>query len=104
MLDHSYASVSQLILLARFLPPVYQWRVRARIYRWYKDLLAINPAWKTGLSSEQYVACLQALNRIAEEVARLSVPLAFADQLYSLRMHIELVRQKVCQAQTKLEP
>ena len=48
--------------------------------------------------------CLQALNRIEEEVARLSVPLAFADQLYHLWMYIELVRQKVRQAQTKLEP
>ena len=48
--------------------------------------------------------CLQTLNRIEEEVARLSVPLAFADQLYHLRMNIELVRQKVRQAQTKLEP
>ena len=93
-----------LIPLARFLPPVYQWRVRARIYRWYTDLLAIHPAWKTGLSSEQYADYLQTLNRIEEEVARLSVPLAFADQLYNLRMHIELVRQKVRQAQTKLEP
>jgi uncharacterized protein len=87
-----------LIPLARFLPPVYQWCVQSRIYRWYKDLLAINPDWKTGLSSEQYVDCLQALNRIEEEVARLSVPLAFADQLYNLWVHIELVRQKVRQA------
>ena len=90
--------------MTRFLTPVDQWRVRTRIYRWYKDLLAINPAWKTGLSSEQYVDCLQARNRIEEEVARLSVPLAFADQLYHLRMNIELVRQKIRQAQTKLEP
>jgi hypothetical protein len=52
-LGYSYASVSQLIPLARFLPPVHQRHVRARIYRWYKDLLAINPAWETGLSSEQ---------------------------------------------------
>ena len=57
-----------------------------------------------GRSAQPYADCLQALNRIEEEVARLSVPLAFADQLYHLRMNIELVRQKVRQAQTKLEP
>ena len=104
MLGHWYASVSQLIPLARFLPPVYQWRVRARLYRWYKDLLAINPDWKMGPSSEQYVDCLQARNRIEEEVAKLSVSLAFADQLYHLWVYIERVRQKVRQPQTKLEP
>jgi hypothetical protein len=38
-----------------------------------------------------------------EEVARLSVPLVFADQFYHRRVHIEIVRQKVRQAQTKLE-
>jgi hypothetical protein len=50
------------------------------------------------------VDCLPARNRIAEAVARISVPLAFADQLSNLRVHIELVRQKVRQAQIKLEP
>ena len=33
----------------------------------------------------------------------IAVPIDPADQLYNLRMHIELVRQKVRQAQTKLE-
>jgi hypothetical protein len=96
--------VASLLPLVRFLPPVYQWRARSRSYCWYKDLLAINPDGKTGLSSAQYADCLQALNRIEAEVARLSMPLAFVDQLYNLRVHIELVRQKVYQAQTKLEP
>ena len=57
-----------------------------------------------GLSAQPYADCLQALNRIEEEVAKLSVPLAFADQLYHLWVYIERVRQKVPQAQTKLEP
>lgn len=104
LLVMSLPLVALLIPLVRFLPPMYQWRVRSRIYRWYKDLLAINPDGKTGLSSEQYADCLQALNRIEAEVARLSVPLAFADQLYNLRVHIELVRQKVHQAQNRPEP
>jgi DNA-binding GntR family transcriptional regulator len=68
---------------------------------WYRDLLAINLERQAGVSPEQYADALQALNRIEAEVARLSVSLAYADQLYPLRMHIELVRQRGQQGQTR---
>jgi hypothetical protein len=81
---------------------LYQWRVRSRIYRWYGDILAVDPEWQAGDRPEQYADDLRTLDRLEAEVARLSVPLAFADQLYNLRMHIELVRQRVRQAQTEV--
>jgi TRAP transporter TAXI family solute receptor len=94
--------VALFIPLVRFLPPLYQWRVRSRIYRWYGDILAVDPEWQAGDRPEQYADDLRTLDRLEAEVARLSVPLAFADQLYNLRMHIELVRQRVRQAQTEV--
>ena len=35
------------------------------------------------------------LDRIEEHVERLPVPLSYADELYSLRSHITLVRQRL---------
>jgi hypothetical protein len=86
--------VALLIPFVRFLPPLYQWRVRSRIYRWYRDILALDVLREAGRSPEQYAADQQTLDRIDTEVSRLSVPLAYAAQLYNLRMHIELVRQR----------
>jgi TRAP transporter TAXI family solute receptor len=91
-----------LLPFMRFFPPAYRWRVRSRIYRWYRALLAINPALQTDASPERCTAYLDELNRIEQDISQLSVPLAYADQFYNLHMHIELVRQKVRQAQGRV--
>jgi hypothetical protein len=38
---------------------------------------------------------LQRLDEREEEVRKVSVPLSYADELYSLRLHIGLVRNKL---------
>ncbi len=38
---------------------------------------------------------LKDLDRIETEVAQINVPLSYADELYDLRRHIELVRTKL---------
>ena len=78
--------------LMRLMPPIYQWRMRARVYRWYKELLAIDPA--VGEPAELRLS-LDELARIEDEVSKVNVPMSFADQLYQLRIHIELVREKL---------
>ncbi len=67
--------------LMRVMPPVYQWRMRARVYRWYKELLAIDPV--VGQPSELSVR-MRELGRIEDEVSKVNVPMSFADQLYQL--------------------
>lgn len=39
--------------------------------------------------------CLTKLDRIEQEVAKVHVPMSYADQLYALRFHIELAREKL---------
>lgn len=29
----------------KIMPPLYQWRMRSRIYRWYRELEAVNLSW-----------------------------------------------------------
>jgi len=85
--------------LTRIVPPLYEWRVRSRVYRWYGQLREVEQeVEQTGASAED--ACteqLQRLDRIENSVNKLSVPLSYADELYALRLHIEMVRGKIRQ-------
>ncbi len=78
--------------LWRLLPPLYSWRVRARLYRWYGELKYLESDAERNPSSRSAEEWHQALDRIERAVNRVSTPLAFADYLYQLRSHIDLVR------------
>jgi len=84
-----------LIPLAKVMPPVFRWRIRKRIYRWYSELqqvdVGIDEAGSDPGASEQF---LRDLERIEREARQITVPLSYADQLYNLRLHIGLIREK----------
>lgn len=82
-----------LLPLGKVLPPLYRWRIRSRIYRWYKDLLEIEDAAYDARGAARRVELTARLDAIETEVQHLSVPLSYADAAYSLRMHIGLVRE-----------
>jgi TRAP transporter TAXI family solute receptor len=79
----------------RLIPPLYRWRTRRKIYRWYKNVKAVETASSAKPAPLRPDAFLRELDRIENEVLEVSVPLAYADQLYNLRMHIELVRERL---------
>jgi uncharacterized protein len=84
--------------LSRIIPPLYVWKVRSRVYRWYGQLRAVEQTIDevpSGRQSETYAMQLQRLNEIEERVNRISIPLSFADELYGLRSHINFVRRRV---------
>jgi hypothetical protein len=90
-----FSIVAILIPLARIVPPVYQFRIRSRIYRWYRHLRQIEDALgRRDADRSKLLADLDSLDRKAEHVL---VPLAYADELYTLRSHIELVRERLRQ-------
>ena len=84
--------------LSRVIPPLYVWRVRSRVYRWYGLLRSVEQAIE-GVPEERrdevYRQQLRRLNEIEEKVNRISIPLSFADELYRLRSHINFVRRRV---------
>lgn len=84
--------------LSRIIPPLYVWKVRSRVYRWYGQLRAVEQAIEDvpqERQAEVYPAQLKRLNEIEERVNRISIPLSFADELYGLRSHINFVRRRV---------
>jgi TRAP-type uncharacterized transport system substrate-binding protein len=81
---------------ARLLPALYNWRMRERVYRWYAEVRhldseAISAAPK-GVDAEQI---LSKLNKIEARADNIRVPLAFARELYDLKVHIEFVRRRL---------
>lgn len=84
-----------LLPLAKILPPTYRWRIRSRVYRWYRELLAVDRAATEDSSAESLARSLAELERIEQEVRMVHVPLPYADALYHLRNHIELIRARL---------
>jgi uncharacterized protein len=84
-----------LIPLARMLPQVYNWRMRRRILRWYVRLKLLEPGDASKLSADEMAQRLAEFDRIDATVNTLVIPLGFANQLYDLRQHIEVVRRRL---------
>lgn len=87
--------VAVLIPLSRVLPPLYEFRVRSRVFRWYGQLRRIEDDLTEG--GERPSALLARLDELDARVERLTVPLSHADELYALRSHIRMVRDKLLQ-------
>ncbi|MCB1924753.1 MAG: ABC transporter substrate-binding protein [Gammaproteobacteria bacterium] len=79
--------------LIKVMPPIYTWRMRARVYRWYDELESAEERFASG--EQDGAGVFADLDRIEAEVQRVKVPLSFTDQLYHLRQHIDLVRRKI---------
>jgi TRAP transporter TAXI family solute receptor len=84
-----------LIPLARILPALYGWRMRARIYRWYGGLKEIELQLEDKLGAEALHEMESRLDSIEQAVNRIPTPLAYSANLYSFRQHIDLVRARV---------
>ncbi len=85
--------IAILLPLSRIIPPLYEFRIRSRVFRWYAQLRAIELQMQTdGADAAQLAHDLEALEKKA---AAVSVPLSYADELYALRNNIDLVRRKL---------
>ncbi len=85
------AIVAVLIPLARVLPPLYEFRIRSRVFRWYAQLRAVESA----LGQRSSAALLAELDQIEAHVGHISMPLSYTDELYTLRGHIQMVRRRL---------
>ena len=87
--------VAIVVPMIKVVPPLYAWRIRSRVYRWYGELKFLEQEVAAHPTPEQIPALLQRLDRIDHAVAQVSVPLAYADQLYTLKEHVRLVRLEI---------
>jgi hypothetical protein len=83
--------IAVLLPLSRVLPPLYTFRIRSRVFRWYRQLREVENA----IGERPNEELLRELAAIEKRVSRVTVPLAYADELYSLRTHIHMVAERL---------
>jgi hypothetical protein len=88
--------VAVVLPLSRIVPPVYQFRIRSRVFRWYARLRDIEARMEHNPGSKAEL--LQELDAIEQRVSRINVPLSYTQEQYALLAHIGLVRQKMLRA------
>jgi TRAP-type uncharacterized transport system substrate-binding protein len=88
-----FSIIAVLIPLSRLVPPLYEFRVRSRIFRWYRNLRQIESDHEHGQKGAPEL--LGALDKLESRVSGIAVPLSYADELYALRTHIALVRVRL---------
>jgi hypothetical protein len=74
---------------------LYRWRIRSRIYRRYARLKEIELDLDEKRTAPELKSMLERLDQIETAVNRLSTPLAYSENLYVFRQHIDLVRQRI---------
>ena len=88
--------IAVLLPLGKIAPPLYAYRVRSRVFRWYGQLRDIETRFEADASLAPEL--LQELSAIEVHVGKVILPLSYADELYALRNHIGLVRQRLATA------
>ena len=84
-----------LIPLFKIAPPLYNWRIRSKIYRWYSDVREIDSMIQKNTIIGDAAAVRDRLNELEHQVASISVPLSYAAELYHLRLHIGFLRGRI---------
>ena len=82
-----------LIPLGKVVPPLYQFRIRRRVFRWYAKLRDIEHRLET--QPDYKATLLDELNDLEQVVTKINVPLSYTDEQYSLLANIGLVRKKM---------
>jgi len=78
--------------LTRIVPPLYQFRIRSRVFRWYGQLREIEN--RLHAQPQEAAEVARELDVLDQKVGRISVPLSYADELYALRNNIDAVRRR----------
>lgn len=90
--------------LFKAIGPIYQWRIRARIYRWYKHLREIDQLLYKGDLPSDIAVEIARLEKLEDELARVEVPLSYSSELYELHMHLRYMIERLQAVQRRSLP
>ena len=87
--------VGVLYPMLRLAPGLYGWGMRRRIYLLYGQLKFLEMELDRRHPGQDVADLVGKLDRLEERANHLRVPLAFAQMLYTLRMHMSIVRTQI---------
>ena len=92
-------AITLLLPLFRIAPPLYRWRIRSRIFRWYEILRGIESDLRANAGSAELRKHARTLSEMEDELDDLqTVPLSYMEEFYNLRLHVEFVERRVVRA------
>jgi hypothetical protein len=77
----------------KLVPWLYRWRISARIYQRYGELMALERVAFGDTTAEERAALLKRLDDIERRIVTAKLPASAAEQIYGLRQHIHFVRR-----------
>ena len=87
--------IAVVVPLARIVPALYRWRVRSRVFRWYARLKQIELQLEEDPDPEVLDDMLKRLEDTERAVNQIPTPLAYAENLYFFREHVDVVRRRI---------
>ena len=84
-----------LLPLLKVAPPVYRWRIRSKIFRWYRVLREVEQKLKDAGPETDFRTDMERLRNLEAELSEVSVPLSYMAEFYDLHLHIMLVQNKL---------
>ncbi|MBF0589471.1 MAG: TAXI family TRAP transporter solute-binding subunit [Magnetococcales bacterium] len=84
--------ITLLIPLIKIMPPLYRWRIRSRIYRWYRDLQQLEAEANQSRDAETLKRIEARLEALEQEASTIKVPLSYAEEFYRLRKDFAFIR------------
>ncbi len=90
-----------MIPLTKAVGPIYRWRIRARIYRWYRYLREIDRKLDAGTPPKQLATEIEHLEQLEQRLAKVEVPLSYSNELYDLHLHLRYVIERLQAVQSR---
>ena len=87
--------VVTLIPFIKIMPPLYRWRKRHKIFRWYRELELLDPELHYEEIKDRLPECLARLDKLEQKVSNVKVPLGYRESMYNLRIHIDMIRTRL---------
>ena len=72
----------------------HRWRICLWIYCWYEQLHELDVELKNEENVETLTEAIKVVNAMEQEVREVEVPQSYAEELYNLRVHINLLKNQ----------
>ena len=89
-----------LLPLMKAVPWLYRYRIRRRVLYWYRQLKDLEEKVAGLPRGADTTALRSEVERIDQAISLVPAPIAFAEQFYNLRTHVDLVRQRLAMVGT----
>jgi TRAP transporter TAXI family solute receptor len=87
--------IAVVLPLFKVLPVVIQWRNKSRVFKWYGELKFLEAQVAKNTNPAELERYLARLDEIEDGVNQTRIGASYTDYIYNLRLHIELVRNRL---------